>query len=189
VSDDEKKLQNEILPDPSQAETDLTAGGPRRRTIEHLKRILATAGTGLALQGPAVACAQDAGSPGGATSKPADAGRQDRPTPPPTPPPEPPSYGVVDPIPYPAQDPEAPRPGKLRLISKPEAEIIVDGEATGKRTPHRLRLNAGSHTITLRAGAVEQTFTVEIESGKTVTEKRDLRPAATKKAGGDQTGK
>ena len=40
MSDDEKKLQNEILPDPSQAETDLTAGGPRRRTIEHLKRIL-----------------------------------------------------------------------------------------------------------------------------------------------------
>jgi len=123
------------------------------------------------------------------TSRPADAGSQNRPPIPPTPPPEPPSYGVVDPIPYPAQDPEAPRPGKLRLISKPEAEIIVDGEATGKRTPHRLRLNAGSHTITLRAGAVEQTFTVEIESGKTVTEKRDLRPAATKKAGGDQTGK
>jgi len=191
-----KGLANEMLPDPSQAEDDLAAGGPRGRTIDHLKRILAAAGAGLALQGSAVLGAEGSAPSGGAardkgsdtSGKGSPAADQPPPPPPPPPtlPPEPPGYGVVDPLPpsdrIPRPVPAHPiRTGKLRLMSTPEADIIVDDAPTGKKTPQHLRLPPGVHTITLRAGKLEQTFTVEIVEGKTITEKRDLRPAAGKK--------
>lgn len=109
-----KGLANEILPDPSQAEDDLAAGGPRGRTVEHLKRILAAAGAAVTLQGAvAVVVAAEGCTPSGgaAEKKASDAGSKDggQPAPPPTRPPEPPGYGVVDPIPEPYDETRAER--------------------------------------------------------------------------------
>ncbi len=96
-----KGLANEILPDPSQAEQDLAAGGPRGRTVEHLKRILAAATLAFAAEG----CTTPSG--GAPEKKGSDPGSQGGgpPTPPPPPRlPEPAGYGVVDPLPDPSYE-------------------------------------------------------------------------------------
>src|SRR5438067_6269926 len=90
-----KKLLNEVLPDPKQAERDLGAGSPRDRTAAHLKRIVAAAAA-LHL-GAAVADNSVPGDKGkdGKNQKPPEAQK------PPEKPPEQPGYLVVDPVPPP----------------------------------------------------------------------------------------
>jgi hypothetical protein len=157
---DEKRLLNEILPDPERAAEELSSGGPRKRTAEHLKRILA-----MSLVGPVVAgsMAQD----GKATQNP------------PPPPPRPPAFGVVDPVPPPP--PAPPKPGYVSIKSTPVADIAIDGKATGLKTPQVIELKPGTHTIKLTAGDLEQTFTVQIDSEKTKSEDRNLQPPAEPK--------
>jgi hypothetical protein len=70
--------------------------------------------------------------------------------------------------------------GYLRLGSKPWTNIAVDGKDTGLHTPQtRLKLNAGSHRITLSNPqfGVKETFNVDIAAGATETVIKDLRPA------------
>lgn len=78
---------------------------------------------------------------------------------------------------------EAPAPatagknGTLLLGSKPPCDIIIDGAATGLKTPQRtIELSPGSHKITLVNAELDirKTFTVEIEPGKTTRAIHDL---------------
>ena len=67
--------------------------------------------------------------------------------------------------------------GTLLLGSKPPCDIIIDGAATGMKTPQRsIELSAGSHKITLVNSEldIKKTFTVEIEPGKTTRAIHDL---------------
>jgi hypothetical protein len=168
----DKGLLNEVLPDPRQAVDDLAAGGPRSRTAEHLKRILAAAGAGLALEAACVVHSDDAATQ--TKPIPQTAPQGDPPPPPPPPPPEPGGYGVVDPMPMPYLEPDT-RPGTLKLESTPVARIFVDGVPTGRETPRALELPTGRHTISLKAkGRTTMTFTVDIAPGETISEKRQL---------------
>jgi hypothetical protein len=153
---DDKGLLNELLPDPNRALKDLAEGTPRGRTAEHLKRVLA-AGLALSLSTEVAGC----GSPGRSAQKPD----------------EPRGYGVVDPVPPP---PPFVIPGFLSLKSTPVANITIDGQPTGLKTPQmNISLAAGIHTIRLDVPAkkLEQNFSVEIISGNTRSEVRDLRSA------------
>jgi hypothetical protein len=83
-------------------------------------------------------------------------------------------YLVVDPVPPPQVRPGP--PGVLALKSTPIAEIEIDGKPTGLQTPQdKIELPPGIHTIKLTAGNLQQTFTVEISTGATVSYERDLR--------------
>lgn len=71
----------------------------------------------------------------------------------------------------------ADRKGTLMIGSKPPCDIYIDGAPTGLKTPQRaIELTAGTHRVTLVNGdlAIKQSFTVEIEAGKTVREVKDL---------------
>ena len=87
-------------------------------------------------------------------------------------------YFVVDPPPPPYIKPQ---PGALALKSTPVADIEIDGKPTGLKTPQtNIELAPGMHTIKLTSAEprLEQTFIVEIMSGKTISEDRDLRSPA-----------
>ena len=125
--DRRKGMANEILPDPSQAKHDLAEGGPRGRTIEHLKRILAAAALTVAASG----CTPSGGA---ADKKAGDAGTKEAapdgrsvPPPPPQPPPPivDPGYGVVDPLPDPSYRSDSER-------RHHKAKKKADGEKKGK---------------------------------------------------------
>ena len=71
--------------------------------------------------------------------------------------------------------------GFLRLGSKPWTKIAVDGKDSGLTTPQtHLRLNAGSHKITLSNPqfGIVNSFTVDIKTGETETVVKDLRKPA-----------
>ncbi len=167
----EKGLLNEVLPDPTAAKGAAKAS-PRERTSAHLSRLLAAAS--LAVGGVA-----------GADTTPPNPGKNDgkarqqgdKPAQPPQR-----HYDVVDPIPEPYIDRNA-APGFLDLTSNPAAEITVDGAATHQKTPqHKLKLTPGVHAITLtvKKPALSESFTVEIESGKTQKKLVDLQPKPAK---------
>ena len=68
--------------------------------------------------------------------------------------------------------------GFLRLGSRPNTNIIIDGKDTGKWTPQtQLRLAAGSHKVTLTNPqfGIKESFTVDIKSGESETVIKDLR--------------
>jgi hypothetical protein len=160
MSDDknEKRMLNEILPDPERAATELASGGPRKRTAEHLKRILT-----MSLVGAAGAIAPK----GEATPVPRQQ-RQERPP-----------FIVVDSLPPPPPPPpQPPKPGYLSITSTPVADITIDGKATGLKTPQVLELKPGTHTIKLTAGDLEDTFMIQIDAEKTRSEERKLQPKA-----------
>src|SRR5579859_5118546 len=96
MKDDDKKLLNEVLPDPKQAKDDLARGSPRDRTSQHLKRILAAGVAALGMGG--LARADTSTPPGG--KNPTDGKQGDKP-PVPKPPVPDPGYRVVDPVPMP----------------------------------------------------------------------------------------
>jgi hypothetical protein len=152
-----KRLLNEVLPDPERAAAELSAGGPRKRTAEHLKRILT-----LSLMGAAGTM------PHGTEAMPASKPRQERPP-----------FRVVDSLPPPPVPPTPPKPGYLSLKSNPD--ITIDGKATGLKTPQLIELKPGTHTIKLTAGDFEQTFTVQIQPEQTRSEDRELKPPAEAK--------
>jgi PEGA domain-containing protein len=162
-----KKLLNEVLPDPKQAERDLKTGSPRDRTTAHLRRIVAAA---AALQlGTAVADNSVPGDKGKDGNKPPEAQK------PPEKPPEPPGYLVVDPVPPPYINRNEGE-GWLRIESKPPgAEVLVDGEVAGK-TPLKYKVAPGSHAVTAQlAGGPTANVTVDVKKGKTVKHMFDLR--------------
>lgn len=66
--------------------------------------------------------------------------------------------------------------GWVEVRSNPAgAEILVNDEPTGKRTPARLELPAGIHTLTLKlAGFAPQTRTILIEAHRTVIQSQIL---------------
>ena len=101
---DDKRMLNEILPDPTRAAADEDAGGPRARTADHLKRILAASLT-LKLATDAAACGHKPQIPEPPHQQP------------------PPSYGVVDPVPPP---PTIPGPREAPLV----APARLDGGGT-----------------------------------------------------------
>ncbi len=63
------------------------------------------------------------------------------------------------------------KPGYLIVVSRPPAQIFVDGKSTGRRTPvppsNPLSLSAGRHKITLEAGGKKHDFKVSIQAGQT----------------------
>ena len=86
-------------------------------------------------------------------------------------------YVVVDPVPPPYIKP-AEGNGYLSLKSIPDADIEIDGKATGLRTPQpHIELSAGTHAIKLTSadGKLQQTFNVEISAGATTNEERILK--------------
>jgi hypothetical protein len=163
-----KKLLNEVLPDPKQAERDLKTGSPRDRTAAHLKRIVAAAALQL---GTAVAD----------NSVPGDKGKDGKDQKPPEtqqkPPEEKPGYLVVDPVPPPYINRNEGE-GYLRIESKPPgAEVLVDGEDIGKTPVKKYKVPPGSHAITLKLpGIADYNVTVDVKKGKTVKQVVDLRP-------------
>ncbi len=177
-SDDDKGMLNEVLPDPAQAKEE-RRGSPRERTSQHLQRVLAAAaGLALTLQGVpghADVTPPQKGQPDGG-KKPGD--KDAKPGNPPKP--EPPGYGVVDPMPEPYIDRSVGAPGFLKLTTTPAgASILIDGKDTGSKTPQKkIKLTPGIHAVTVTSAdkAVSENFTVEIKSGATVTEARDLKP-------------
>jgi hypothetical protein len=83
-------------------------------------------------------------------------------------------YLVVDPVPPPQVQPGQP-PGFLSLKSTPAADIEIDGKPTGIKTPQdRIELSPGIHTIRLATNNLQQSFTVEIKSGSTLSVNREL---------------
>jgi hypothetical protein len=69
-----------------------------------------------------------------------------------------------------------PRTGTLFVESFPMgAELMVDG-LPGGRTPARLELNAGVHTLTLRTTKVKTVVPVTVVAGARTVEQVDLRP-------------
>jgi hypothetical protein len=193
-NDDDKKLLNEILPDPTQA-ADAARGSPRERTVEHLRKVMAAA-AGLAM-GAGTALADvtpppgkdgqakqgDAAKQGDGKAKDGDAGKTGKQAQKPKqPPPTPPSYGVVDPMPEPYIDKKG-KPGFLRLTTKPVgAHILIDGSDGGLKTPQsKISLSPGIHAVTISLpGKVNKNFTVEIRSGETISERYDLEPLPPK---------
>lgn len=70
--------------------------------------------------------------------------------------------------------------GTLMLGSKPPCDIIVDGKATGLKTPQRaMELSAGTHRVTLvnKELGLEKKFKVKIAPGKTTKAIQDLTSA------------
>ena len=191
--DEDKKLLNEVLPDPGQAK-EAARGTPRDRTVEHLRKVMAAA-AGLALAPGAVladvtpppgkdgnAKQGDPSKSGDGKAKDGDAGKKGKQAQKQKPPPaEPPSYGVVDPMPEPYIDKKG-KPGFLRLSSTPVgAHISIDGVDGGLKTPQaKIQLQPGYHAVTLTSadGKSSQSFTVQIRSRETATETHDLRPPA-----------
>jgi hypothetical protein len=173
MSDEKKRLLNEVLPDPTDGVDELERKGPRQRTSDHLKRLLAAAG--LALGAPAYGDATPPPQNKPGDTKPGDKKPPDNKKPEPPPQPPPPRYDVVDPVPAPYIEREE-APGFLKLTSKPVAEIFVDGTAHGKTPQAKIKLTPGIHNVMLRANGREETFTVEIRSKQTTVEVRDLRP-------------
>ena len=171
-----KKLLNEVLPDPKQAERDLQSGSPRDRTAAHLKRILAAAAA-LHL-GTALADNSVPGDKGkdGKDHKPPDAQK------PPDPPPQPPGYGVVDPMPPPYIN-RGDGQGYLTIESKPPgAEVMVDGADVGVTPIEKLLVSSGMHAITVSmAGMAPKNLTAKVKKGKTVKEVVSLEPEKSKK--------
>ena len=164
-----KKLLNEVLPDPEQAQRDLKTGSPRERTSAHLRRIIAAA---AALQlGTAVADNSVPGDKGKEGTKPPQEQK------PPEKPPENPGYLVVDPVPPPYINKNEGE-GYLRIESKPPgAEVLVDGENIGKTPIKKYKVIPGSHAITVQVpGGPVQNVTVDVKKGKTVKQVVDLRP-------------
>jgi hypothetical protein len=169
-----KKLLNEILPDPKQAERDLQKGSPRARTAEHLKRIVAAA---AALQlGTAVADNSVPGDKGKNGNKPPDAQK------PPERPPEPPGYGVVDPMPPPYINRNEGE-GYLTIESKPPgAQVMIDGASVGLTPVGKFTVTPGMHAITATApGMVTKNLTVKVKKGKTEKVVLSLQPEKPKK--------
>lgn len=71
----------------------------------------------------------------------------------------------------PAKATQSSDPGVLMLGAKPPSSIIIDGKATGLKTPQRsLKLSPGTHKITLvnKDHGIRDTFSVTVKSGKTV---------------------
>lgn len=71
-----------------------------------------------------------------------------------------------------------PRYGSINFVTIPEgAEIIFDGENTHKVTPYLLtNVYVGRHSVTLKhPQAEEQSVTVDVEEGRTVTSRHMLR--------------
>jgi hypothetical protein len=171
--DDEKSLSTERLPDPKSAAEELAAGGPRKRTADHLKRIL-RASLSLPLAAGLSSCKREV-TP--TTPQPAAAPRSvnNSATPPgnsstinPPPPPPPPRGGTQ-------------ALGFLNVTSTPIADIEIDGKPTGLKTPQtRIELTPGMHTVKLTSAtpSLVETFTVQIRSGATQTEDRNLQPTA-----------
>jgi hypothetical protein len=61
-----------------------------------------------------------------------------------------------------------PRLGYLDVRSEPSAEIVIDGQDTGLRTPQTVPLGAGHHTVTLlRRERKPSTYGIKIEPGRT----------------------
>lgn len=61
------------------------------------------------------------------------------------------------------------KPGFLRLLAKPPAEVLVDGVAIGKTPLVDHALAPGTHRVELVAGKARKTLTISVESGKTVS--------------------
>jgi hypothetical protein len=165
MSDETKKVMNEILPLPEKADRST----PRDRTKAHLSRILAAAG--FALHGVAHADATVPGDKKG--SNPDGKGKEAQPKPD-----DKPSFHVVDPVPEPYINRTAGE-GFLRLETKPPGlAVTIDGEAISEKTPlKKQKLSAGTHAITVTGpDGIGQNFTVEIKAKSTVKEVRDLRP-------------
>jgi hypothetical protein len=79
----------------------------------------------------------------------------------------------------PPKQPDAPAAaeGTLQVGAKPPCEILVDGKATGLRTPQReLVLTVGSHRIGLvnQEYGIDETFTVEVSAGATAKLVKDF---------------
>ncbi|HZS41683.1 MAG TPA: PEGA domain-containing protein [Polyangia bacterium] len=165
MSDDVKKVMNEVLPLPEKADRST----PRDRTKAHLSRILAAAG--FALSGAAHA---DATVPGDKKNdKPDGKGKEVQPKPPE----EPPSFHVVDPVPEPYINRRG--EGFLKLETKPPGlAVTVDGEPQAEKTPiKKLKLGAGPHAITItRPDGEQENFSVEVKAKSTVKVSKDLRP-------------
>jgi hypothetical protein len=71
--------------------------------------------------------------------------------------------------------------GFLNVTSTPIADIEIDGKPTGLKTPQtRIELTPGMHTVKLTSAtpSLVETFTVQIRSGATQTEDRNLQPTA-----------
>jgi hypothetical protein len=174
--ENDKGMLNEILPDPTRGAEDLADGLPRRRTADHLRKILA-AGLALQLASDIAGCSSPAPTPPKPPAM-APPGQQPNTRNPPAPPwlpPNGPGYGVVDMLPNPSL---LPLGGFLSLTSTPVARITIDGRETGLDTPQAaIPLRPGRHRIRLDVPAeqMSRTFEVEIASGETLIEDRDLR--------------
>jgi PEGA domain len=215
---DDKKMLNELLPDPKQAEEDLARGGPRDRTRAHLKRIVAAGLAMAAVGGGAAARADTTTPPGGKPPADNKKGGQDTKNSKNNnnasdpkknaggdknknggnnnnrrdgnrPPPDP-GYRVVDPVPEPFVM-QREEQGWLRLDSTPPgATILIDGKAIPDKTPVQRKLPAGVHAVTLASpdGAVERNFTVDVRANEVTNEKRDLTPPKPPPAGAKEPG-
>jgi len=93
--------------------------------------------------------------------------------PPGLPVPPPPTLEARAPIPPPPARPEAPppaAPGFLVVKAQPWGRLFVDGKALGDvEGSRRVPLAPGSHSVRLVNGKKSRPWTVEIESGKTVS--------------------
>jgi hypothetical protein len=163
----DKKLLNEVLPDPQQAERDLRTGSPRDRTRAHLKRIVAAA---AALQlGTAWA---DNTIPGGDKPK-NDKGKQTKKEPRP---PDPPSYGVVDPMPPPYINRNEGEAFLTIESTPPGAHVLIDGANVGQTPVTKSRVSPGTHAITVTNDFTNnKNVTVDVKRDKTVKQSFDLR--------------
>ena len=181
---EDKGLLNEVLPDPSLA-GDLKHGSPRERTARHLRQILAATAAGVSLLASGnVAQGDNSIPPPGGATKPDGKGakgvkpeqKKHPPIKEPEPPQKPPGYWVVDPMPPPARIIEG--AGHLTLTSTPNAEIIIDGEASGTTPMLGFELASGHHVVELRpvGGGPSEVFAIELKKGESLTLKKDLRP-------------
>ncbi len=86
---------------------------------------------------------------------------------------------AVRPEPPVKEAPKGNEPGFLVANTQPWAKVLIDGKDTGSKTPQKkIKLTPGIHAVTVTSAdkAVSENFTVEIKSGATVTEARDLKP-------------
>ena len=173
---DDKRLMNEVLPDPTRV---AGRGTPRERIADHMKRLLAAAGLALA---PAIALADTTVPDGKGNAKPPEQKKPDGDKKPDAPQSDPPGYVVVDPVPEPYIEKKG-EPGFVRLSSKPSCAILIDGKDSGLKTPQRkLKLTPGVHTITLKppAGYDEENLSLDVRSGHTEVIVKDLRESKPK---------